>query len=624
MTVRRRFSGLLRRAGGRDLSGGPRLEEWHAGQQSPATQSTRVRLSQLIGRRRKAVTVLVFVSLLSGLAEAATLALIALIAADVVNTKGLGQRASALHSLIGIHTSVGTLIVAAFGFATARLLLQFPISILPARIASDVQARTRAGLFDAFTHASWSIQSQDREGQLQETMTSQAAQATGAALQMTALISTAFSFLALLASALALNLVAAVVVLAVALGLFATLRPLRKAGARRARALSKAQIRYAAGVAESNRVAEETHVFGASAAQRRQIDALVEKAAKLFFETQALIRLGSNVSQSLIYVLLIAALAAVHVLGGGHAASLGAVVLILVRASSNAQSVQASYQGLVQAIPFVERVQDTEARYRASTPPGGDRELSAVRSLAFRNVSYAYHTGTPVLQDIDFEVEGGEVVGVIGPSGAGKSTLVQLLLGLRVPDEGQYLVNGTPAQEFRREDWHRRVAYVPQEPRLLHASVAENIRYFRSLDDDAMERAGRLARIHQDVSGWKDGYATIVGPRADAVSGGQRQRICLARALVARPEVLVLDEPTSALDPRSETLIQESLTGLKHELTLFIVAHRMSTLDICDRVMVVIDGQLTAFDTIGYLRQHNSYYRSASALAASGGEGVLT
>ena len=121
--------------------------------------------------------------------------------------------------------------------------------------------------------------------------------------------------------------------------------------------------------------------------------------------------------------------------------------------------------------------------------------------------------------------------------------------------------------------------------------------------DEAVERAGRLARIHDDVVCWPQGYDTVVGPRADAVSGGQQQRICLARALAARPEVLVLDEPTSALDPTSERLIQESLTALKHELTLFIVAHRLSTLDICDRVMVIVDGRLAAFDTTASCRR---------------------
>jgi ABC-type multidrug transport system fused ATPase/permease subunit len=192
-----------------------------------------------------------------------------------------------------------------------------------------------------------------------------------------------------------------------------------------------------------------------------------------------------------------------------------------------------------------------------------------------------------------------------------------------VPDAGHYLVNGVPAAEFDRADWHRLVAYVPQQPRLLHASVADNIRYFRDIDDEAVERAACLARIHEDVLGWSQGYETIVGPRMDAVSGGQQQRICLARALAARPQMLVLDEPTSALDPHSETLIQESLSSLRHELTLFIVAHRMSTLDICDRVMVVVDGALTAFDTTERLAQSNQYYRSASTLALGAAGGRL-
>ncbi len=128
----------------------------------------------------------------------------------------------------------------------------------------------------------------------------------------------------------------------------------------------------------------------------------------------------------------------------------------------------------------------------------------------------------------------------------------------------------------------------------------------------AVERAARLAGIHDDIVGWSAGYETIIGPRADAVSGGQQQRICLARALAAHPGVLVLDEPTSALDPQTERLIQDSLNELKHELTMFIVAHRMSTLDACDRVMVIVDGRLEAFNTASALHVDNSYFRTAS------------
>ena len=198
--------------------------------------------------------------------------------------------------------------------------------------------------------------------------------------------------------------------------------------------------------------------------------------------------------------------------------------------------------------------------------------------------------------------------GVVGPSGAGKSTLVQILLNLRMPDEGRYLINGVPVQQLRQDDWHARVAYVPQEPRLVHASVAENIRYFRDLDDDAVVRAAQLARIHDDIESWPNGYETIVGPRADAVSGGQQQRICLARALAAQPEILILDEPTSALDPRSEALIQESRPRSSTRCA-FIIAHRMSTLDICDRVYA--DPRRPS----GRLRHHRATGESQSLLS---------
>jgi ABC-type multidrug transport system fused ATPase/permease subunit len=575
--------------------------------------STWAQIKPLIGHQRKRVLALTSASILSATTEAVTLAVFAQVAAALIKTNGTHARLSLLH----IDAPTKTLIIVAFVLAIIRLLLQVPLSVLPARIVAHTQASLRTNLFDAFTHASWEVQSRDREGKLQETVTSQVTQAGQGLMNMLNLLTSGCTFIVLLAFAIALNPLAAGIVLIVAFCMFAPLRPVRRLGKRRGRALSQAQIRYAAAVAESIRMAEETQVFGTDAAQRGRIDQAIATARKLFFQTQILLRLSSNLSQSVVYLLIVAGLAGLDAAGGSHAGSLGAVVLILVRASTSGQSLQNSYQNVVQSMPFVERVREAERRYRESAPTEGTRQLSRVSSLAFEGVGYAYRPGQPVLSDICFEVSGGEVVGIIGPSGAGKSTLVQLLLRLRPPAEGRYLVNGIPAQEITREDWHRRVAYVPQEPRLLHASVTDNIRYFRDIDQDAVERAARLARIHEDVMSWGDGYQTIVGPRADAISGGQQQRICLARALAARPEVLVLDEPTSALDPKSEMLIQESLTALKHELTLFIVAHRMSTLDICDRVMIIIEGKLAAFDTIGHLQRHNHYYRTASGLTTA-------
>jgi ABC-type multidrug transport system fused ATPase/permease subunit len=550
--------------------------------------------------------------MLAGFTESAIMATIAEAAATIA----AGATRAHLHiGPLHTHPSVDTLLLVALGLVGLRLLLQVPLSILPTRIITRVQAGMRMRLFNAYTRASWDVQARDREGQLQETMTGQVGQATVAVQSATGLVASALVLVALMSSAFVLNAIAASFVLVLTAVMLGGLRPLRKAGRRRASVLSRSQVEYARGIAESIRVAEETQVFGAGAAQRKRIVGLVAATRKQALATTMLIRFASAIYSTVIALLFVGTMFLLYEIGRSHAASLAAVVVILVRASASGQNVQTAYQALMQSMPFLERTQDAQRRYSASMPSEGSVSLPSVQTLAFERVGYEYRAGRPVLSDVSFEVGGGEVIGVIGPSGAGKSTLVQLLLRLRFPVEGRYLVNGTSAQDILESDWHRRVSYVPQEPRLLHASVADNIRFYRELDDEAVERAGRLARIHEDIMSWPDGYETIVGPRADAVSGGQQQRICLARALVAQPELLVLDEPTSALDPTSEALIQESLTSLKQQLTLFIVAHRMSTLNICDRVMIIIDGKLTGFDTIEFLQQHNAYYRHASNLS---------
>jgi ATP-binding cassette, subfamily B, bacterial len=585
----------------------------------PSPASMRSRLNLLIGDRRRLVVALAACSIVSGFTEAGALALVADIAASLVGDTHKGQGSSHGHgSLFNVHASLGTLIIIAFALCGLRLLFQIPLSVLPARIVADVQASLRTKMFDAFSRASWTMQSREREGRLQETMTGQVMQAVSGAAGTTQLITASFQFAVLMISALVLNAVAAVTVGGVSVLLFGLLRPLRARGAHNARQLSKAQVKYAGGIAESNRLAEESHVFGVVDAQRERVAVLVTNSQLFFYRAQVLMRLITNLYQSLIYLLLVSGIAGLYLLGGSHAGALGAVVLLLLRAGTAGQLVQGAYQGLVQSMPFIERTQDTLRRYDESEDVFGDLPLPAIDTVAFEGVSFAYSPDVPVLSDVSFEIQGGEAIGIVGPSGAGKSTVVQIMLRLRPPVEGGYLVNGVSAEHFTAADWHKQVSYVPQEPRLLHASVADNIRFFRDIDDEEVKRAARLARIHEDIVGWEGGYETIVGPRADAVSGGQQQRICLARALVARPQVLILDEPTSALDPQSEALISESLMAIRSNLTLIVVAHRMSTLEMCDRVMVILDGRMAGFDTKDALQRDNNYYRHASELAAGG------
>jgi ABC-type multidrug transport system fused ATPase/permease subunit len=316
-----------------------------------SSREMRKRVSLLIGERRGSVVALSGCSILSAFTEAAMLALVAQVAATLVTgAKHLATHIGPFH----VHSSLGTLIAIAFAFALARVALQIPLSRLPARISADVQAALRTRLFDAFSRASWEVQSQDREGQLQETMTSQVMQATGGAQQATILINSLFMFLVLMASALALNALAALIVGSTSVLLFGLLRPLRARGVKSARGLSQAQVAYAGGVAEAIRVAEDTQVFGVTGAQRARIAGFVDASQILYFRTQVLSRLVSNMYQSVIYVLMVAGLAGLYYLAGpGHAGSLGGVILVLTRAGTAGQLVQGAYQGLAQAMPFI-------------------------------------------------------------------------------------------------------------------------------------------------------------------------------------------------------------------------------------------------------------------------------
>jgi ABC-type multidrug transport system fused ATPase/permease subunit len=261
---------------------------------------------------------------------------------------------------------------------------------------------------------------------------------------------------------------------------------------------------------------------------------------------------------------------------------------------------------------------DAIERYEDNAEIPGETALESIEELEFRDVSFEYSPGKKALEGVSFSVKMGEVVGIVGPSGSGKSTLVQLLLRLRDPVTGTYLVNSTPAQELKRSDWRQLVAYVPQMPQLVFGTVRENIRFFRdNLTDDDVVRAAQRAHVHEDILRLSDGYDTVVGLRSASISGGQAQRICLARAFAANPKVVILDEPTSALDVKSEGLVQKSLEALSGEAIVFLVAHRLTTLTVCDRVMVVKDGRLEGFETGEKLFTSNDFFREVTTITRS-------
>ncbi|MFM8303251.1 MAG: ABC transporter ATP-binding protein [Actinomycetota bacterium] len=553
-------------------------------------------------------------SIAGGFAEAAMLVVIARTA--LVLAAGDESAAFTFPGLGSVAFTIPALLVAAGALVAAKLALQATSSLLTAHMTADVQLALRRRLTHLLIDAMWSVQATERTGRLQE-LISNFAQGPGLALgAVSGLLVAMFSLGAMLVAAVVVSPLASVAVASAALAIGLMLRPLRAAARRRARRRNNARLTLGTSVSEFSTALQEVRIFGVGPEIEARIDTLASELRRRDVQSAYIQSVIPLVYQGAAVLLIIGTLALTYAFGVTGLGSVGAVVLIMIRSLSYAQAVQSNIQALQVNAPLLETLQEELDRYGNAGVSHDGTPVDHVDTLAFDSVGFSYIPGRPVLRDMSFDLQRGEVVGIVGPSGAGKSTLVQILLRLRDPTSGRMVVNGQDAVGQCRDDWYDRVAFVPQDARLFAGSVADNIRFFRpDVDPGAVERAAKLAHLHDDIVSWPDGYDTPVGERGSQLSGGQQQRLCIARALVGDPDVIVLDEPTSSLDVRSEALMRETLTELGSQKMIVVIAHRLSTLPACDRIIVILDGRIEACGDPATLEATNPFYREALTLA---------
>lgn len=266
---------------------------------------------------------------------------------------------------------------------------------------------------------------------------------------------------------------------------------------------------------------------------------------------------------------------------------IGLVAAPLVQIASVGTQISEAFAGL-------DRIREIREMTTEDAADPEKLEVSAMRGeVMFRNVTFSYVPGVPVLRNVSFTAAAGSTTALVGSSGSGKSTLIGLVMAFNRPDAGVVLVDDHELGALRLREYRAQLGVVMQDNFLFDGTIRENISFARPDATDAeIREVSRIAHCDEFISGFEKGYDTIVGERGVKLSGGQRQRVAIARAILADPRILILDEATSSLDSESEALIRDGLRSLRRGRTTFVIAHRLSTIESADQILVMEEGQI--------------------------------
>jgi subfamily B ATP-binding cassette protein MsbA len=297
---------------------------------------------------------------------------------------------------------------------------------------------------------------------------------------------------------------------------------------------------------------------------------------------------------------------------------LAAFALVLSTTYRPVRSLARDWVRFLDALPSAERIFAILDTPEEIADAAGAVWIDGVhRSIALREVSFSYGR-EPVLAGVRFEVKAGEMVALVGRTGAGKTTIADLLMRFYDPTSGVIEIDGVDLRGIARESHMAQIAVVTQDPFLFDGTIRDNIRYGRiDASDDEILEAARAAHVNEFANALPEGYDTEVGAAGVRLSGGQRQRITIARALLKNPAILIFDEATSALDSKSEQLVQDAIESLLGGRTVFMIAHRLSTLRRADRIVVLEAGRVSQTGTHAELIRQGGLYRELIDLQAT-------
>ncbi len=499
----------------------------------------------------------------------------------------------ALHRLFsGFPTDDRLLIVGGFilGSLCIKAALGYAYGALFALLDARFGHKLRSDVFGALLRVKYAFLERNERGDLFNTLSTETWRTCDALKTVVwgviTLFTTAVYVAILLLISWPLTLLVGAAMLAISMLVRVLRRPVERLGVMSRRANSS----LAARMLESFEAMKTIRAFGREAYETDRFAEPSLRVSRVFFR----LSLISGALGPIYEVLTASVLVALLVFSSGSAdlATLLVFTFVLYRLQPKIQALDETRLGLAALAPAVEAVTEVLNLPPENFLASGDvLHADMLDGISLNNVSFHYAPEWgDVLEEINLVIPKGKTTAIVGRSGSGKSTLINLLLRLYDPTSGNILIDDVPLSSLNLESWRQRVGLVSQDVHIFNASIWDNIAYGRlDASDEEVSEAAKLADINSFIMGLEDGYETLLGSGATSLSGGQRQRVALARALVRNPRLLIMDEATNAVDAISERLINESLDRLRDGRTIIVVAHRMSTIERADQI-VVLDG----------------------------------